>query len=150
MAPAWGTGQPGQSQSFSKEMHMKPVRWLLVVGLVFLVSSGPAVAAKGKKKKGKTKDLIVGKWEPVKSDEKRPTLEFTSAGVVKIVLKTKALSYSVEGKYKFLDDKTLEVTLNSPNAGKEKKEKVKIKTITKTKLVLVDQKGKTESFKKVK
>jgi uncharacterized protein (TIGR03066 family) len=128
-------------------MHMKPVHWVLVVGLVFLVSSGPAVAAKGKKKKGKAKDLIVGKWEPVKPDEKRPTLEFTSAGVVKIVLKSKALSYSIEGKYKFLDDMTFEVTLNS---GKEKKEKVKIKSVTKSRLVLVDQKGKTEAFKKVK
>jgi uncharacterized protein (TIGR03066 family) len=124
---------------------MKALRWIVVVGLVCLWSSGPAPAAK-KKKKAKPKDLIVGKWAPTDLERKDRTLEFTKDGALKIVVKGKGLSYSAEGKYKFTDDQTLEITLN---AGK-KAEKVTIKTITKSQLVLVDPKGKAETFKKVK
>jgi uncharacterized protein (TIGR03066 family) len=91
----------------------------------------------------KPQDLIVGKWEmkeKMGDKEITGTSEFTSDGNVKVDM----MGIKMEGKYKFIDDKTIEVSMGG------QKEKNKIDSITKEKMVLIDPKGKKAEFTRAK
>jgi uncharacterized protein (TIGR03066 family) len=96
---------------------------------------------------GKNADKIVGTWEAVKGEVPAgSTIEFTKDGKMKLNIKAGGQTISVEGTYKVDGDK-LTTTGKGPD-GKEKTETVKIKKLTDKELVIEDEKGKTEEFKK--
>jgi uncharacterized protein (TIGR03066 family) len=98
----------------------------------------------------KAKDLIVGKWEPVEQAKgEKITIEFTKDGKIHISGKEGDTEIKAEGTYKFIDDTTLEATINF---GDEKKtDKAKIVKITKDEMVTKREKDKKEeTFKRVK
>src|SRR4051812_20203119 len=71
-------------------------------------------------------EQILGKWTHTRKEDKAEitvTLEFTKGGDVTVELKTGALEATkVKGKYKVLDDKTLEIeTLDLMNKPKSDK-----------------------------
>ena len=95
---------------------------------------------------GKPQDQIIGKWE---AKEKGPdgkemtmTTEFTKDGTVKMGV----MGLTVEGKYKFIDDKNIELTMEM--MGKKDTKKLKLDSISGDKMVLVDDKGEKKEFKK--
>ncbi len=115
---------------------------LLVVAVVALAFA-PALAA------DKPQDLIVGKWQPADAkDQGKATIEFLKDGKVKIV----ADQFSIDGTYKFLNDKEMEVKLNY--GGEEQTQKLTV-AIDKAKdelttTTMLDNKEKKETFKRVK
>jgi uncharacterized protein (TIGR03066 family) len=123
---------------------MNLVRGLAVSGvLLCLIALG--VEAGGASKD--TKSLFVGKWKMQKKDKVKEkeftttiTAEFTKDGVMKVAIKAGQpvnKEFSMEGKYKFIDDTTVETTIAAPGQNEPKTEKMTIETLTKTKLVLV-------------
>ena len=114
---------------------------LSVLALLFLTLVGCG---------GKAKDLIVGKWEPADPKEKKGgTIEFTKDGDFLV----QGGPLTIKGKYKFIDDKTMEIELENPLAAmadkmpgvkmngkpmeKTIKQKVTIKSISKNELVVI-------------
>ncbi len=111
---------------------------VVLVCLGLLCSAGLLWAA------DKPKDLIVGKWAPDKGDNKI-TVEFTKDGAVKVIFPEGILT--IEGKYKFTDDKTMEMELTS--MGMTQKDKLEV-AINKDEMTTTDSKGKVEKFKRIK
>ena len=99
------------------------------------------------------KELIVGKWTPAEAQGKgiEAVIEFTKDGKIKVAVKAEGFNLDLGGSYKFIDDKTLETTVDDPQAkGKSKTEKSTIKSISADELVITNAQGKDEKFKKVK
>jgi len=116
-----------------------------VATVLMMFVAGSALAA------DKPQDLIVGKWAPSNEKNKGMTFEFTKDGMIKIAIKAEGLSLDIAGTYKFLDDKTIEMTIENPLKKDEKKsDKITVKAIEKEKLVLVGPDGKEEEFKPAK
>lgn len=112
---------------------------LLVLALVDLT---PGQAA------DKPKDLIIGKWMPVKEKEKKGTLQFTPDG--KLLVRVKgpdSKEIEVNGTFKFLDENTMEVVLSFK--GETRKEKLKVK-VTRDEMTTTDSSNKTDTFRRIK
>jgi uncharacterized protein (TIGR03066 family) len=89
---------------------------------------------------------IIGVWELVKGESPGSTVEFTRDGKLKINAKVKDKEVNADGTYKIEGDK-LKVTLSFK--GKTITETNKIKKLTEKELILVDEEGKVEEFKRL-
>jgi uncharacterized protein (TIGR03066 family) len=102
----------------------------------------------------KNKDMIVGKWEPADTKDKKGSavVEFTKGGDLKISVKAGEMNIDIKGTYKFIDDDTVEITVEAPFGGKDEKksEKLKIKSIKGDEMVIINPQGKEEKMKRVK
>src|SRR5260221_14246443 len=78
----------------------------------------------------KPQDLIIGKW---RQSEGKGHLEFLKDGKLKFLIPQNS---SVDGTYKFLDDKTLEIKMSFE--GQETKTKLKV-TVTKDELTMQEE-----------
>lgn len=94
----------------------------------------------------KNKDLIVGKWLPTdaKAKESGAYVEFAKDGNMTVSVGPLTL----KGKYKFSDEKTVEVEFDV--MGMAVKDKLTVKSVTKDELVTVDSKGKEEKMTRAK
>jgi uncharacterized protein (TIGR03066 family) len=105
--------------------------------------------AGGQDKKGIDKAKLIGIWEVVKSEGAPPgaTVEFTKDG--KLILKAKVgdKDFNLEGTYKLEGDKIHSVL---KIMDKELKDTSTIKTLSDTQLIVVDEKGKVDEFKRKK
>jgi uncharacterized protein (TIGR03066 family) len=136
--------------SFLRGRIMRILRLAMAASLVILLASSAFLHAEDK-----AKDLIVGKWQPTKPPEGfQVVIEFTKDGKFKMDGKVKLegkkeQDIKREGTFKFLDDDTMELTVEQ--AGKGETTKVKIIKISKDELITRDD-GKKEdnSFKRVK
>jgi uncharacterized protein (TIGR03066 family) len=121
----------------------------LFAGTLLLLSLGFIQAGGGG---AKVKDLIVGKWEgkeDVGGKEAKMLVEFTKKGDLKASISFDGMDLKVTGKYKFIDDKNIEVDVTGPD-GKSKTEKNKIEKLTEQTLILIDPDGKKVELKRVK
>jgi uncharacterized protein (TIGR03066 family) len=110
----------------------------LIVGLT---------AAYGADKKDDNKTKIVGVWEVVKGEApKGATMEFTKDGKLKFTVEVEGKKVTVEGTYE-VDGESIKTVGKGPD-GKEHKETAKIKKLTDKELVIEDEKGKTDEFKR--
>lgn len=124
---------------------MKATARLVMAAAAVLFLAGVSAAA------DKNQDLIVGKWSPADEKGKGVTLEFTKGGDLKIGVKNEMVNLDLSGKYKFSDDKTIEITVEAPGGkGEKKTEKIKVVSISADELVVENPQGKKETFKKVK
>jgi uncharacterized protein (TIGR03066 family) len=122
-----------------------------MIVFVVLAVMATALTAGLSQAEDKPQDIIVGKWSPTKEANKGMSLEFTKEGVIKVDIKAEGLSLDLKGTYKFIDDKTIEVTLENPlKKDEEKTDKLTIKSIAADKMVLIGPDGKEEEFKPVK
>jgi uncharacterized protein (TIGR03066 family) len=115
--------------------------YLLCIGVVFAAPAPPS--------SNQTK--ILGVWEITKSDDGTPTgttIEFAKDGKVKVTTKAGDLVLNLEGTYKVEGDK-LTVTIKPPNE-KEQTDTVTITKLTDKVLIIKDEKGKIDEFKKKK
>ena len=118
-------------------MRVRSLAVLAVLALLALTVA-PAFAA------DTTKDLIVGKWQPLDEKGAKAVLEFTKEGKVKI----SSDQFNLEGTYKFVKDDQVEVALKFGDM--EQKVKLNVK-VTKDELsTKEDGKDKEEKFKRVK
>lgn len=94
--------------------------------------------------------MLVGKWEVTKSDSDAPpgaTVEFTKDGKMHLLFKVKDKDLKVNGTYKVKDNTvTSTLTFN----GKTKTESAKITKLSDTVLIIEDEKGKVDEYKRVK
>jgi uncharacterized protein (TIGR03066 family) len=98
--------------------------------------------------KSKVADLVVGKWsakEKAGDKELEIVIEFTKDG--KLLMDLAGLM-KLEGTYKVIDDRTLEVTMKNPVGGEEKTEKGPF-SVTSDRLTLKDPGGKEMVFTRV-
>jgi uncharacterized protein (TIGR03066 family) len=146
-----------------------PQRLVSACVVALLVVAGLTPAGRGEEKKEekkKAKDLILAKWEMSKSEGKgdlkvdvKVVMEFVKDGKVKASVTVKvgdnaANTVDAEGKYKWVDDDTLEVTFTDPQSKKEETKKLKAK-VSEKELELTDPTEKdkdkaTAKFTKVK
>ena len=106
---------------------------LALVAVAYIVSAASAADKK-------PQELIVGKWLMEDPKKKiKATIEFTNDGKVTVQANDKGAEFKLEGKYKFVDDKTIEFTME----GKDAEENT-IKSLSETDLVLLDKRGKDE------
>ncbi len=100
------------------------------------------------------KDLIVGKWQPVAEKGKDYQFEFNRDGTLKVSDKSGNKELTYEGKYKFLKDNLVEITLliTDPDAKQTvtKTQKVTIVRISKEEMITSDEMNREESFKRLK
>lgn len=111
---------------------------VLVLGLTVIGAAGTDSAKK-----------LVGKWEVTKSEDAPPgaIVEFTKDGKMRLLFKVKDKEIKVEGTYKVKDNMVTSIlTFN----GKEKTDTAKINKLTDTVLVVEDDKGKVDEYKRVK
>ena len=114
-----------------------------LLGILALLSIGftPAHAA------DKAKDLIVGKWE-INKENQKGTIEFGKDNTLKARIKADDNDINITGTYKFLDDDTIEVEMTI--MGGSRKHKLKV-TVTKDELKTEDpDNGKKDTLKRVK
>jgi uncharacterized protein (TIGR03066 family) len=126
---------------------MKTLARVVAVFVVLALLTGTATAA------DKNKDLIVGKWEPadVKDKKASAVIEFTKTGELKVSVKGEGFNFDVKGTYKFIDDNTVEITVDNPLAkGEKKSDKMKIKSISGDDMVIENAQGKEEKMKRIK
>ncbi len=97
--------------------------------------------------KAKAKDQIVGKWEATSGDIKGALIEFTKDGVVKVVFEQGGQKINLEGKYKFTDEKTIEVEIKVQDQTMKEKNKVEFKG--KDQVILTDEKDMKVELKRV-
>jgi hypothetical protein len=125
--------------------------------LLFLISNLCVNGAADKK----VEELILGKWK-ILFDEKAGkdkdvdffmTFEFFKEANAKMTFtlgEPVIKEETSEGKYRLLDDSTLEVQIAPPGTKESKKEQYKIESITSEKLILrAKEKNGTLSFKRV-
>jgi uncharacterized protein (TIGR03066 family) len=123
---------------------MKLLRLALVGALVLGVT---AVRAEDKKEGGVDKKKLMGTWVVTKG-ETLPvgaTVEFTKDGKLKLVIKEKDKALTVEGAYEVKGDG---FKLTMKDGDKEHTETLKVKKLTDKELVVEDEKGKKDTFKK--
>jgi uncharacterized protein (TIGR03066 family) len=120
---------------------MKGIR-LVAAGVLFFSLALVGAAGTDNAKK------IVGLWEVTKSEGAPPgaTVEFTKDGKLKVRAKLGDKELNIDGTYKVEGDK-LDVTLMFD--GKTIKETNKIKKLTEQQMILEDEKGKVEEFKRI-
>jgi uncharacterized protein (TIGR03066 family) len=116
-----------------------------LVGTACLVLVVAAAAGAAEEAKDKPKDLIVGKWQPVKEDKHELILEFKKDGTLKVEAKKEGKA--IDGKYRFTKDDEMEVEMSF--MGETRKDTLTVK-VTREALTTKDSKGKEETFKKVK
>ena len=94
-----------------------------------------------------TKDKLLGTWEVTKGDmPPGSTIEFTKEGKLKFTIKLPdGKTHSEEGTYE-VDGESIKT--GHKEGDKEVKETIKIKSLTDKELVTLDEKGKTDEFKK--
>jgi uncharacterized protein (TIGR03066 family) len=116
---------------------------LALVGMLFfgLGLAGAADADTAKK--------LVGVWEVTKSKDAPPgaTVEFTKDGKMALKVKAGDKTLSITGTYKVKGQSVI-TTLSV--GGKEKTETNKIKKLTEKELIVEDEKGTVEEYKRVK
>jgi uncharacterized protein (TIGR03066 family) len=96
------------------------------------------------------RDLLAGKWQSTDEKDKGVIVEFKTDGAVKITFGAGGLSFVIDGAYKLIDDKTVEVTMTDLNKkGEKKTEKLSIKTPSDGECILVDGKGKEMTLKRM-
>jgi uncharacterized protein (TIGR03066 family) len=136
----------GGGITYHKERTMRAIRWTALVAMVLVLAFTAAPLAA----QDKAKDLIVGKWEPVKAPPgAKIVIEFTKDGKVVMTGTANQKDIKLEGKYKFTDDKTMQISFEQ--GGKAKTDTTKIVKLTKDELVTKDENDKEEqSFKRVK
>jgi uncharacterized protein (TIGR03066 family) len=118
------------------------------VSAVILSCLALAVAAADAAEKAANKDKIVGTWEVVKGEsDVKPgdTIEFTKDGKLTISAKVEGKPVTLKGTYTVDGDK---LTVVLAANGQEHKEIMTLKTLTDKTLVTVDEKKKTDEFKK--
>jgi uncharacterized protein (TIGR03066 family) len=118
-------------------------------GLALLLTFSLMVKA-AESKEGDAKKLIVGKWEPSTSKQVSVIVEFKPTGELSISMKCYEKNLNADGKYKFKDEKTIELTIKNPLNGDERMETITIKSISKDEMVLVDSRKKEDTFKRIK
>ena len=119
---------------------------LLRMSLACLFLLG-VTALRADDKKDLDKDKLVGTWEVTKG-ESMPvgsTVEFTKDGKLKIVVKEGDKTMTIEGTYK-IEGQAFKSTLKFGNM--ENTETVKVTSLTDKELVLLDEQGKKDTFKK--
>jgi uncharacterized protein (TIGR03066 family) len=128
-----------------KERSMNALR-LAVAGALVLALACAARA----EEKASTKDKLVGVWEVTKGDSLPvgAKLELTKDGKIMLVVKVEEKTIKLEGTYKVEGDKKFKATLKQ--GGKESTETLEITKLTDKELVIKDEKGKVDSFKKSK
>jgi uncharacterized protein (TIGR03066 family) len=119
---------------------------LLRIGLAGLLLLG-VTAVRADDKKDLDKDKLVGTWEVTKGEtlELGSTCEFTKDGKLTFVIKEKGQTNKLEGTYK-IDGQAFKATLKF--GDKEATQTLKVPTLTDTELVMVDENGKKDTFKK--
>jgi uncharacterized protein (TIGR03066 family) len=115
---------------------MRTARLCCVLSLAFLASACSS----------KPKDQIIGKWSG-KDGETDLTMEFNKDGTMKTEVKGGLVSGSVSGKYKFVDDNTIEMEVDVGDQKQTKKARV---TIEKDKMTLTDDKDKKLEYTRAK
>ena len=125
---------------------MRVARLAAFASLVVLLSASATLVYA----EDKAKDLIVGKWEPVKAPPgAKIVIEFTKDGKVLMTGSANQKDIKLEGKYKLTDEKTMQISFEQ--GGKAKTDTTKIVKLTKDELVTKDENDKEEqSFKRVK
>jgi uncharacterized protein (TIGR03066 family) len=98
---------------------------------------------------GDTAKKLVGVWEITNNKEAPPgaTIEFTRDGKLMMRAKVGEKELKFDGTYE-LKDQTIVSKVSF--AGKTKTESNKIKKLTEKELVIVDEQGKVEEYKRVK
>jgi uncharacterized protein (TIGR03066 family) len=114
---------------------MRTARLCCVLSLAFLASACSS----------KPRDQIIGKWSG-KDGETDVNVEFNNDGTMKTE-KAAGEPKSFSGKYKFVDDNTIEMEMDVGDQKQTRKAKV---TIEKDKLTLTDEKDKKLEFTKAK
>jgi uncharacterized protein (TIGR03066 family) len=98
----------------------------------------------------KPQDLIIGKWIG-KSEDIQMVMDFRKDGTVTVALKSDKIAVDFSGTYKFLDESTIQTTIDSPiKKGEPKVDKLKIKSLDDTKFVFVGESGTEEPLTRVK
>jgi len=127
-----------------EEVSMKSVWFALAACTMFalaLRAAGEKSGADGKK--------IVGTWESTKGDVPAGSpLVFTPDGKFKLTVKGKSKTFIVEGSYK-VDGGKLKTTVKGPD-GKDRSDAVTIKKLTDSELVIVEDRGKTQAYRRKK
>ncbi len=122
---------------------------LLRIGLACLLVLGVTVArADEKKDKDLDKDKLVGTWEVTKGDSLPvgSTVEFTKDGKSKfVILNSDGKTQKFEGTYK-IEGQGFKSVVKIED--KEHTETIKVTTLTDKELVVVDEKGQKDTFKK--
>src|SRR5262249_42745690 len=113
-------------------MHL--IRAAVLVFLVILVYAAPTVA-----QGGKNKDLIVGKWDI----GMETIIEYRKDGTMTMTIR----KVEINGKYKFVEDDTIEVEITFNDKTKKNRLKVAFKD---DQMTTTDPDGKTNNLKRVK
>jgi len=125
---------------------MKSIAWLLA----FLAIGAATWSAQA----ADNKELIVGKWALAGNADKMKldiVMEFSKDGDLKTTVSSGDKQLNLGGKYKFLDDKTVEVTIMAPDKKTEPTiEKMTIKSLSSDALVIADSAGKEQTFNRAK
>ena len=139
--------------ALSKEHRMNlPRRSLVICFVVGLVACGASAREPSNKEK------ILGNWEIEKGETVPPgtTFEFTKDGKLKMRFDVNGKKQALDADYT-VDGEKLTIALLDSNGkplkgrdGKEAKETVTITKLTDAELVVKDQKGKIDAFKKKK
>lgn len=123
---------------------MKKVCIALLAGLVLSL-----VGQAEDKKPTVNADKVVGTWEATKGDVPAGSpLVLTPDGKFKLTVKDKGKTFVVEGRYKVGGGK-LKTTVKGPD-GKDRIHSVTIKKLTDSELALVEDKGKTQEYRRKK
>jgi uncharacterized protein (TIGR03066 family) len=107
---------------------------------------GLTAGAGADEKSDANKEKLIGKWETSKGGIKVRN-EFTKDGKVKVTVTIDGKSDTLDGTFQ-VDGDQVKITLKMD--GAEKKSTATIKTLTDKKLVIVDDRKRTDEFKRVK
>jgi uncharacterized protein (TIGR03066 family) len=102
---------------------------------------------------GSNKTKIVGVWEATKPDAEAAataTLEFTRDGKLKVTLKIREQTVTMEATYKVEGDKLVVTKPGLGPNGKETTRTVKLVKLNASELITKDEKGRLNEFKKQK
>jgi uncharacterized protein (TIGR03066 family) len=132
---------------------MSLLRFALLGSLAAGLIRGPAdgAAPAPPRKDAENKEKIVGTWELIKSEDGPvgAVVDFTADGKLKVTVKDPGGETLVlGGTYAITGDKVT-LTVKDPD-GKEQKETGTITKLTDTEMVVKDEKGKIDEFKKKK
>ncbi len=124
------------------------MRWTLsLLSSVFFVGMVLAIGTED----ADTAKKLIGVWEVTKSDTLPPgvmaTVEFTKDSKIKLRMEQGEKKLAADGTYKV---KTGTIITEISFGGKSKSETNKIKKLTDTELILEDDKGKIDEYKKKK
>jgi uncharacterized protein (TIGR03066 family) len=122
----------------SMKLHHLALGGLLLLGLAVLGQAGEETARK-----------LLGVWELTKAEKLIPgaTVEFAKDNKMHLRFKAGDKAVTIDGTYK-LEGKTIVSTLSF--GGKSKTETNTIKKLTDKELVIEDEKGKVEEYKRAK